>query len=169
MERRRVGGRCVGYVEIAQGGDHRGEVAGEVVPWPGVILRYVGYLAVEPPHDGPPLRIAEAGLAHVQDLRDGHGQRVRDVGQPALLLLDGVGAARLTRQPHQQVVAEPEECVGRPGRAEAAQRQPGVGRRPGREQGTDERFVDPELVVVQLAGHASTEQHPATRCRAVAR
>ena len=165
----RVDGCCVGHGEIAKGDDDCGEVAGEGVPWRGTILRYVGHLAVEPPDDGPSLRIAEAGLAHVQDLGDGHGQRVRDVRQPAPLLLDGAGAARLTRQPHQQVVAEPEECVGRAGRAEAAQRQHVVRRRPGREQRADEGFVDPELVVVQLAGHASTEAHPATRCRVAAR
>ena len=55
--------------------------------------------------------------------------------------------------PHQQVVAETEQRVGRAGRREPAQRQPVVRRRQGREQARDEALVDRRARRRASAGH----------------
>ena len=69
------------------------------------------HVALEPRADAPRPRIAGAGPAGVHRRRDRDRQPARQLGEPAMLVLDEVGAELAPRHPHEQVVAEPEDRV----------------------------------------------------------
>ena len=145
------------YVEPAERPDRGREVEGQVA------TDRVGRASRDPPPPGPPRRAnarsttspgsREPGSPTRTTSRHRHRQRRADVGQPSSLLLDRPGAARLARQPYEQVRTEPEQRIGRTGARQPAQCEVGEIGEGTVDEGADQGNVDRELVVMERLAH----------------
>ena len=136
------------YGQPTQRADNPGEVAGQLAGRGAGTDRPIGRVSIDPAHDRPALPISKVGLADSHDLGHRDSQRGGNVGQPAGFLGNRLRPARLPRQPHQEVITQPEERVTRSRNIQRSKRVAGQVGKGTVDQRAHQWQVDLDLVLV---------------------